>query len=87
MDYSFFEILFQFNAFIIIKNIPSICIVSLVKSIILSPQTATFTPFISAIPVTSHFDKFGFKPENYETKEILMRNSFIESNFFKKKVV
>ena len=51
------------------------------------PQTATFTPFSIPIPATSHFDKFGFKPENNENKEVVFSNSFIEPNFFKKKIV
>ena len=68
------------------KN-PSISIASLVKSIHLTPQTVTFTPFSSPILATSHFDKFGFKPGNDENKEIVFSISFFERKFFKKKVV
>ena len=69
------------------KKDPSIFIASLVKPIHLVPQAATFTSFSSPIPATEHFDKFGFKPENDENKEIVFSNSFIEPKFFKKKVV
>ena len=86
IDYSFFEILFWLNIFIKQKNIYSIFIASLVKSIHLTPHAANFTPFSSPIPATYHFNKFGFKPKNDENKEIVCSNSFTEPKFLRKKL-
>ena len=58
---------------------------SLVKSVHLIPQTATFTPCSSSTPAASHFEKFDFKPQNDENKEIVFSNSYIKPNFLRKK--
>ena len=52
----------------------------------LIPHTATFTPFSSPILASSHFDKFGFKRENDEYKEIVFSNFLLNPNFLRKKL-
>ena len=47
---------------------------SLVKSIHLLPQTATFTTFNSPILVNWYNNKLGFKPEKDENSAILFLN-------------
>ena len=51
------------------------------------PPTSTFTTFSSPTSANSHFDKFDFKPENDENKEIVFSSPFIKPKFFKKQAV
>ena len=60
-------------------------VISLKLELNAQTQTATFTPFSSPIPATSHCDTFGFKPEIDENKEIVFSSSFIEPNLFQEK--
>ena len=45
---------------------PKILIASFLESIHFIPQTATWTPFSTPIPATSHLVVFGFNPEKSE---------------------
>ena len=51
------------------------------RSIFFIPQSATFTPFFTPIPATSHFSLFVFSPEKTKSKafsiSIVTRNPFL----------
>ena len=51
------------------------------------PQTATWTPFSTSIPATSHLVVFGFNPEKSENNFNFSERWTMEFSSFKKKVV
>ena len=51
------------------------------------PQTATWTPFSTPVPETSHLVKFGFQTENFEKRMKTLIISSIDYTFLTKKVL
>ena len=50
-------------------------------------RNTTFTPFMTPIPATSHFDLLLLRPENLDIMLKLFTNSVADFSFCKKKVV
>ena len=42
--------------------------VSIFRLIYFIPQTATWAPFSTHVPETSHLVRFGFRPKNFEKR-------------------
>ena len=84
IHYRFYKINLFLKCFVIGKWIPKIIKASDNKSADFIPQAAILTPFKKSIFATSHFVKFGFKPEKDKNVLQVLTNSKIDCLFLKK---
>ena len=52
-----------------------------------APQSATFIPFMTPIPATSHLDLLILRPEKWDIMSKLFKTSVVDFSFWKKQVL